>query len=132
VLEYAKRASQKYSLMIQHQTKPKYISPEQCYNSLKVSKLREVLLVRVLEQSDKGAQFDRVPGDQHKRRKVNNSRVAVMDPNESEDPRVSENPRRPRGSEDPTVINNSRPKKVPKSVKWRKPDLGRIEDEETL
>jgi len=129
VLKYAKHASQKNSLLIQHQKKPRYIPPEQCYNSLKISKLRETLLVQILEQGDKRARFDRVAGDPYKRRKVNNSRVAVMDPRESEDPRLSENSRR---SEDPMVTNNSRAMKALKSVKWNKPNLRREGSEETI
>jgi hypothetical protein len=52
-----------------------------------------------------------------------------MDPMESEDPRVSENPRR---SKDLMVTNNSRPMKALKSVKWNKPNLRREGSEEAI
>ena len=58
VLDFAWYASKKYSLLIKYLKKQKYVTPKNCYRTLKSLKVREVLLVRILEPNDKGARFD--------------------------------------------------------------------------
>ncbi len=109
MLKFAQYVSKKYSLLIQYKKGLKYVTLENCYRCLKGSGLREVLLIRRMEQNDIAAWFNQVVRDSHKRQKVNNLGITVIDSREFEDPRASKDPREskdqrePKGQRGPTV-----------------------------